>query len=120
MSERRFRIAEMRKRAGMSQQAVADRLGMKKGTYGDWERETTTLNLRDAVNLAELFDCSLDELANHPTPAKPAVSPDETQILEGYRSLDEEGRRRVRRNVANELEDLERLACKKEGDAAAG
>lgn len=113
MTKRQFNIALMRELAGYSQQEVADALGIKKARYGDWERETTILNLRDAIRLADLFGCTLDELANHPVPERPTLTSDEREVLDGYRMLDERARRRVRRNVSNEVEDMELDAIEK-------
>lgn len=115
MQEREFNIAQMRERAGLSQQQVADALEIKKARYGDWERETTVLNLKDAIKLADLFKCTLDELANHRTPESPTLSTDERYIVDGYRMLDEGARRRVRRSVSNEIEDMELDAAEKRG-----
>lgn len=83
-----FNIKEMRERAGMTQQEVADTLGVKKGRYGDWERETREINLRDACRLADLFGCTLDELAGH------EVKPDYEwgEIEDIYASLNAVGR----------------------------
>jgi len=87
MSERQFKLREMRNRAKLNQQQVADALGIPKGRYGDWERETTTLNLKDAIELADLFNCSLDELAGHEVHGREQqqISAEEMMLVEGYR-----------------------------------
>lgn len=88
-----FAIKKMRELAGMTQQEVADALGIKKPRYGDWERETREINLRDAIRLADLFHCTLDELANHHVEqAFPSLSPAERELLAAYRDTDERGR----------------------------
>ena len=89
-----FAIKKMRERAGMNQQEVADALGIKKPRYGDWERETTTLNLRDAIRLADLFGCTLDELAGRPWPSE-GLQPDERELLDAYRSATDAGRKLI-------------------------
>ncbi|MBQ9005826.1 MAG: helix-turn-helix transcriptional regulator, partial [Atopobiaceae bacterium] len=76
-----FAIKKMRERKGMTQQEVADALGIKKPRYGDWERETREINLRDAIRLAELFGCSLDELAGRPWPTQ-GLSPEERALVD--------------------------------------
>lgn len=86
-----FAIKKMRERAGLNQQEVADALGVKKARYGDWERETTMINLRDAIRLAELFGCSLDELAGRPWPTQ-GLSPEERALVDAYRSTNPQGR----------------------------
>ena len=88
-----FAIKKMRESAGLSQQDVADALGVKKPRYGDWERETTQINLRDAIRLADLFGCTLDELANHHVEsAFPSLSPEERRLLDAYKTANAQGR----------------------------
>lgn len=81
-----FAIKKMRNLAGMTQQQVADALHIKKPRYGDWERETREINLRDAIRLADLFDCTLDELAGRDFPAASSLASDEQQLVNIYRS----------------------------------
>lgn len=81
-----FAIKKMRNLAGMTQQQVADALDIKKPRYGDWERETREINLRDAIKLADLFHCTLDELAGRDFPATTSLAPDEQQLVDTYRS----------------------------------
>ena len=110
MSERQFKLREMRNRAKLNQQQVADALGIPKGRYGDWERETTTLNLKDAIELADLFGCTLDELAGHEVHDREQqqISPDEQTIVDTYRAAGRLGKRVIlatAREVAEDLED---------------
>ena len=114
MPERQFKLREMRDRAKLNQQQVADALGIPKGRYGDWERETTTLNLKDAIELADLFGCSLDELAGHEvrTRERPPVSVEEMAIIDAYRS-DRRTRRTIDHAVADYIEDTEDEALEK-------
>lgn len=91
-----FEIKKMRERAGMTQQEVADALGVKKSRYGDWERETREVNLRDAITIADLFHCTLDELVGR----KPRLqgtgaesfTESEERIVSAYRSATPQGR----------------------------
>ena len=58
-----FRIKELRTRYGFSQKDVAERLGMPVRRYGSYEREERSLSLEDAAMIADVFGCTLDELA---------------------------------------------------------
>ena len=92
-----FASKAMRESAGFTQQEVADKLGIRKGRYGDWERETREINLRDACSLADLFGCSLDDLAGREWPraearASPALTPPESEVLDAMRSTNDQGR----------------------------
>lgn len=96
-----FAIKKMRERTGMTQQQVADYLGIKKPRYGDWERETREINLRDAIRLADLFECSLDELAGrewHGSEASP-LSGAEHEIVDAYRMCDQSGQEAIQASV---------------------
>lgn len=117
MSKREFNIALMRERAGFNQQQVADALGIKKARYGDWERETTILNLRDAIRLADLFGCTIDELANHKVKGQPSISSAEQRILGVYRSTDERGRNNINNAVEFEARQMDESALKETGIA---
>lgn len=88
-----FAIKKMRDTAGLSQQDVADALGITLRRYGNWEREDREINLRDAIRLADLFCCTLDELANHHVErAFPSLSPEERELLDAYQSANPQGR----------------------------
>lgn len=85
-----FAIKKMREIAGLSQQEAADALGETKRRYGGWEREEREINLRDAIRLAELFGCTLDELAGRPWPTQ-GLTPEERALVDAYRASDERG-----------------------------
>ncbi len=56
------RLTRMRKLNGMTQQQVADRIGITAGNYTNYESEKRTPSLEKLVAIAELFDCSTDYL----------------------------------------------------------
>lgn len=87
-----FQIKKMRERTGMGQQEVAEALGITKRRYGGWEREEREINLRDAIHLADLFGCTLDELAGREWPRiEASLTPEEREILDAYRDTDLRG-----------------------------
>lgn len=55
-------LAALRRESGITQQAVADALGVPVRTYASWERGEREFNLEDAVTIAELYKCSVDYL----------------------------------------------------------
>lgn len=89
-----FAIKKMRNRAGLDQKDVADALGITVRRYGGWEREEREINLRDAIRLADLFGCTLDELAGRPWPSRD-LPPDERELLDAYQSATLDGRRLI-------------------------
>ena len=54
-----------RDRAGLSQQGLADALGVTRQTVGNWEgkRSQSQLSLEQAAKMATLFEVSLDLVA---------------------------------------------------------
>ena len=102
-----FAIKKMRKRAGLMQSEAAKALGMPVRTYGGYEREERQINLREAIELAELFSCTLDELAGRnfvPASGEPSsdLSSDERYVVEAMRSTDARGRAAIMRNAEGE------------------
>lgn len=61
-------IRTERERHELSQQAVADRLGVARSTYLAVERGTKELTLSEAAQLAELFGITIDELLHKRAP----------------------------------------------------
>ena len=89
-----FAIKRMRENWGRSQQEAADALGISIRRYGGWEREEREINLRDAIRLADLFECTLDELAGRDWPSE-ALTAEESELVEGFRSSDPRGREAI-------------------------
>lgn len=56
------RLSELRKDRGMSQQKLADRLSLTKFTISSYEREKTMPSDEIKVELAKIFNVSLDYL----------------------------------------------------------
>lgn len=52
----------LRVRAGLSQDEMAERLGIKTSRYGTWERGERMMSLEQACQVAEVLGCSLEEL----------------------------------------------------------
>ncbi|OCN03709.1 transcriptional regulator [Erysipelotrichaceae bacterium MTC7] len=55
-------ILQARKRKGLSQEAVAEKLGVSRQTISKWELDETIPDIYQAKKLALLFGLSLDEL----------------------------------------------------------
>lgn len=56
-------LMQLRKKHGLSQQEVADRLGVSRQTISNWECGLAAPALDKAAELAALYEVSLDELA---------------------------------------------------------
>lgn len=58
-------IKYLRKKKGLNQNELADELGSKRSTVGNWENKERTPDLDSIIKIAELFEVSLDELVLH-------------------------------------------------------
>lgn len=59
----KLRMKQIRDARGLSQQEVADRVGIPVRRYGSYERGERNINLKEAALIADVLDCTLDELA---------------------------------------------------------
>lgn len=62
-------LAPRRRALDMTQQAVADALGVERATVGMWETGTSWPSARILPALADLLCCSIDELYARPDDA---------------------------------------------------
>ena len=58
------RIRDMREEHDFSQAFVADKIGVKRGTYASWECGSDMIPLNKLVLLANLYSCRIDYLLN--------------------------------------------------------
>ena len=68
-------IAALRRRAGLSQEAVAERVGVSRQTVAKWESGESAPDIARAGELAQLFSVSLDDLVNTPPDAAGGIPP---------------------------------------------
>ena len=80
-------LQQQRKQAGYkSAKEFANVLGIPCRTYTQYEQGTIALSLERAWQIADILQCSLDELAGRTPPPKPlAHSPAETELINYYR-----------------------------------
>ncbi len=57
-------LAQARKKAGLTQEAVAEKLGVSRQTISKWETDETLPDIRQSKKLASLYHRTLDELIN--------------------------------------------------------
>ena len=55
-------LSDARKKKGLSQEAVAEKLGVSRQTISKWETDETLPDIRQSKRLALLYHLSLDEL----------------------------------------------------------
>lgn len=62
------RVRAAREAAGLTQQQVAERLGITQPSYALWERHTVALKPEQITNLAKILGVRIEELVNPATP----------------------------------------------------
>ena len=55
-------VKEMRKKRGLTQKQLADRLGVKQQNVSDWERGERSPSVKNLKKLAEILNCQIDDL----------------------------------------------------------
>ena len=55
-------LFQARKKCGLSQEAVAEKLGVSRQTVSKWETDETVADIRQSKKMAVLYHVSLDEL----------------------------------------------------------
>ena len=61
-----YTIRELRKQTGLSQEKLAEALGVSTGTIHRWEFRLVKPTQRHRLRLAEMFQISIDDLADAP------------------------------------------------------
>ena len=59
------KIMNLRKKNGLSQEELADKVGVARQTISKWELGETSPDLKQAKKLSKIFNVSLDELADN-------------------------------------------------------
>ena len=59
------KITELRKKNNLSQEDVAEKVGVIRQTISKWELEETTPDIKQAKELSKIFNVSLDELTDN-------------------------------------------------------
>ena len=57
-------LAEARRNAGLTQEAVAEKLGVSRQTISKWETDETLPDIRQSKRLADLYQMTLDALVD--------------------------------------------------------
>ena len=59
------KITNLRKQNNLSQEELAEKVGVTRQTISNWELEETTPDINQAKKLSNIFNISLDELTNN-------------------------------------------------------
>ena len=58
-------LRNRRRAANMSQKELGDKLNVVQGTIASWEKGRNEPSIAMLIQLADIFDCTLDELVGH-------------------------------------------------------
>lgn len=58
------KLKELREMKGYTQEALGNKLGVKKQTISNWEKENVMPAMEHIINMAEIYNCSIDYLLN--------------------------------------------------------
>lgn len=86
----------LRKKAGYkSAREFAEKNGYNPGSYTNYEQGVRNLSLEQAWEFADIFDCSLDELAGRKRPYKELPDPSEQELVDCYRASTNDRKDRI-------------------------
>lgn len=89
-------LKEMRRKCGVRQKEIPEKLSVERRTYGSWERVERMINLEQARSCAAALDCSIDEIAGRPLRDPSEFSgPREAELHRCRRSCDRERQDRL-------------------------
>ncbi len=97
------RLKELREQRELTQKDLARYISKTTQAYSYYERGEREPDIETLIKLADYFSITLDDLVGRP--AFIEFSRIEIELIKKYRSLDEDGKRRVLRNLENEYED---------------
>lgn len=84
------RLYELRKKHNLSQEELAERLGVSRQAVSKWERSEASPDTDNLIALAKIYGLSLDELIYGEQPEKAPEQPDEDEDGDDAFDLDEE------------------------------
>ena len=86
MSDFRNRIYELRKDAQMSQQQLADKIGVNKQTISQYERGVREPQFDTLGKLCDFFNVSIDYLLGRDSVTMRLLTSDELRLVNAYRA----------------------------------
>lgn len=94
------RIKELRREKGWMQSDLAKKLQTSRGTIGHYETGERVPDVETILKLCDIFDVTADYLLGRSEVRSFALSPEEAELLEGYRALSDSGKEYLRHTLA--------------------
>lgn len=87
-----LQLMKLRKKAGYkNRDQFAEKIGVNKYTYRSWESGAAMMNLEQACMVADVLECTLDELAGREPPAE-WTEERQRRMNEAYLAMTDVGR----------------------------
>ena len=86
-------LRNRRRAANMSQKELGDKLNVVQGTIASWEKGRNEPSIAMLIQLADIFDCTLDELVGHTEMSQDIA--ESSSLLYEFRQLTAEERRLI-------------------------
>ena len=114
-----LQLKALRKRIGLRQEDLAKKINSTSRIVGAWERQETALPLEDAARIADVLDCSLDELAGRYEYIGTYSDERQRDLNNTFESLSDEGKDAALGSVRG-IRASESARAKAEGPATDG
>ena len=96
------RIKRLREKAGLSQRALAEKIGVSQQSINKYENHNIEPDIETLIRMAEYFDTSVDYLIGH-SRIRRRIEPvsaydlnkDEASVMDGFRQLNRKQRKAI-------------------------
>jgi transcriptional regulator with XRE-family HTH domain len=95
------KLYELRKKKGLSQEELANRLNVSRQTISKWEVGDSTPDMEKLAAISELFQVSLDELVLDKVPEKAPEKPAKSELYSDIKEkvLTEDNRKKAKKGL---------------------
>ena len=92
----KLNLREIRKNKKMTQDALAEAVGATPRQIGAWERGENDIPMDFALSIAEVLQCSIDDIAGRDSRhLNASLSIEERDLIDDYRRATKEGKRAI-------------------------
>lgn len=81
-----------RKRAGMTQKQLAEKLGVKNTAVSNWESGNNSIDIDTLFAACDVFGVTINDMYGQSSTKEQSLSDDELRLLSMYRELNSQGK----------------------------